>query len=311
MNDGIYYPFDPARFEKYQQGMRRLIEHVRATGASLTLLTPSVFDAQPVRAVAKPAGEAKYSWMAPFAGYDSVLERYSQWLVTLREPTLPVLDLHSTMRTYFDAVRRDDPQYQLCGDGVHFGPSGHWLVAEQILAAWHSPAEVGGFTLDLEKARALGGKIDQRDPQTVHWISRLPMPMDPRWDSHLVATEQIADRWNRYRLAAVGLSQPRYEIFEGDQLLGTVAREELVAGVDLTKFAKLSTVRRSQQLLPLVIQRQESLSLAWLNDVGFKRPGTPAGLPLEEAKKKAAELEAKIRKLAQPTEIVLTIRPAR
>ena len=59
MNDGIYYPFDPARFEKYQQGMRRLIEHVRATGASLTLLTPSVFDAQPVshRGQARGRGE--------------------------------------------------------------------------------------------------------------------------------------------------------------------------------------------------------------------------------------------------------------
>ena len=119
--------------------------------------------------MAKPAGEAKYSWMVPFAGYDTVLERYSAWLVTQRGPNLPVLDLHSAMRAYFDAVRGDDPQYQLCGDGVHFGPSGHWLVAEQILWPgtlrpklvdsrwiWRRPAPWAGKSINTIHKRSIG-----------------------------------------------------------------------------------------------------------------------------------------------------------
>ncbi len=41
--------------------------------------------------------------------------------------------------------------------------------------------------------------------------------------------------------------------------------------------------------------RQRMLGLAWLTDVGHKRPDTPKGIPLDEAKKKAAETEKDIR----------------
>lgn len=49
----------------------------------------------------------------------------------------------------------------------------------------------------------------------------------------------------------------------------------------------------------LVKERERILGLAWLTHVGHKRPDTPKGLPLEEAKKKAAELEEKIRQLSK------------
>ena len=50
MNDGIYYPFTQARFEKYQDGMRRLRERAAAVGAKVlachaTCIRP---DADPV-----------------------------------------------------------------------------------------------------------------------------------------------------------------------------------------------------------------------------------------------------------------------
>jgi lysophospholipase L1-like esterase len=316
MNDGIYYPFDQARFDKYQQGMRKLIERVRASGAQLALMTPPVFDVRPVRAVAKPAGESKYSWMAPFDEYDTVLQRYSDWLLTLNEPALPVLDLHEAMRSYLDAVRQSDPKYQLSGDGVHFGPTGHWLVAEQILKSWHFHTRAEGLFVKFtgDERHAADGKVliasDKDSSMTVKWTPRMPMPIDPRWDQQLIARDQTGD-WNSFRLTVTDLSERHYDVLEGEHLLGTPSREELGNGVNLLQFNKLSTVQRSQELLKLVIQRQEILSLAWLNAVGFKRPGTPAGLPLEEARQKASELEAKIRKLAHPTEIALTIRPAR
>lgn len=57
---------------------------------------------------------------------------------------------------------------------------------------------------------------------------------------------------------------------------------------------------RFAELLKLVSQRQRLLGLAWLTEVGHKRPDTPKGLPLVEAQKKAAALETRIRELARP-----------
>jgi lysophospholipase L1-like esterase len=48
-------------------------------------------------------------------------------------------------------------------------------------------------------------------------------------------------------------------------------------------------------LLKLVTARQQLLHRAWVSSVGHQRPGVAAGLPLEEARSKAAEMDQKIR----------------
>ncbi len=53
------------------------------------------------------------------------------------------------------------------------------------------------------------------------------------------------------------------------------------------------------ELLRLVSQRTRLLHDAWLSEVGHKRPGVKAGLPIPEATEKAKALEAKIDDLIQ------------
>jgi lysophospholipase L1-like esterase len=60
MNDGIYYPFDPQRFAKYQEGLRWTRDAVRKAGAKFWVVTPPPFDAQPVAKSTLPAGRAEY-----------------------------------------------------------------------------------------------------------------------------------------------------------------------------------------------------------------------------------------------------------
>jgi lysophospholipase L1-like esterase len=55
------------------------------------------------------------------------------------------------------------------------------------------------------------------------------------------------------------------------------------------------------EVLKLVQRKQRLLKDAWLTATGHKRPGMKRGLPLEEADKQAAELEAEIRKRLTPT----------
>lgn len=59
-------------------------------------------------------------------------------------------------------------------------------------------------------------------------------------------------------------------------------------GIELVKDAELNK---------LVSQREQILRFAWLSHAGHKRPGVKKGLPMEEAKKKVAEIEAKIRRV--------------
>jgi lysophospholipase L1-like esterase len=134
MNDGIYHPFSRERFEKYQDGIRRLRERAAAIGAKVVHVTPPVFDPEPIRSRTLPAGLAEYR--QPYEGYDEVLDRYSEWLLDQKSTGWDVVDVHGTMKRYLAEARRRDPGDRLADDGVHVNATGHWLIAREILRHW-------------------------------------------------------------------------------------------------------------------------------------------------------------------------------
>ncbi len=72
---------------------------------------------------------------------------------------------------------------------------------------------------------------------------------------------------------------------------GLLARAILAAwGYDADK-------KLDPRLLEIVGRRQPLLRDAWLTHIGHKRPGTKQGVPLDEARAQAAELERKIQEL--------------
>ena len=137
MNDGIYCPFDKNRFEAFQKGMMRLREKAAASGAKVIHLTPPVFDPVPLRGKTLPAGLPEYR--SPYEGYNEVLDRYSAWLIGQRGEGWEVVDIHEPMNRFLAERRRDDPKFQLAGDGVHANPQGHWLIAREILRQLAAP----------------------------------------------------------------------------------------------------------------------------------------------------------------------------
>jgi lysophospholipase L1-like esterase len=313
MNDGIYYPFSEKRFKKYQDGMRDVIERVKKAGAKVIVVTPPPFDPAPIKDKLLPKTADKFSWMRPYEGYDDVLQRYSDWLLTLRDKGVIVADAHGAILHYLAEVRETDPKYSLSGDGVHVNPSGHWLIAQAILQAWDAPANVDAAVIDAMTGKATAGDVSEVSVADgglrFTWRTRLPMPSDPAWNEHLAKTEKIADRFNRYRLTVKDAPHEKYELQEGERKLAEVNRDELAAGLDLTRYKELSTNIRAAELGKLVAEREQMLALAWLTDVGYKRPDTPKGVPLADAMKQAAMLEAKIRKLAEPSKVILRLVP--
>jgi lysophospholipase L1-like esterase len=303
MNDGIYYPFSEDRFKRYQNGMRDVIERVRKAGAKVVVVTPPPFDPAPIRDKLLPKTADKFSWMRPYEGYDDVLQRYSDWLLTLRDESVIVADAHGTILHHLAEVRKTDPKYVLSGDGVHVNPTGHWLIARAILQAWNAPVDGDAAVIDAKTGKATAGDVSDLSTDggglRFTWKTRLPMPADAAWDGRL----------NRFRLTVKDAPGEKYDLREGDKKLAEMNREELAAGLDLTRYKELSTNIRAAQLGKLVAEREQLLALAWLTDVGHKRPDTPKGIPLADAQKLAAELEAKIRELAEPTKIMLRLVP--
>jgi lysophospholipase L1-like esterase len=147
MNDGIYHPFSEARFDRFRQGMELLRDRAAKAGAEVLHVTPPVLDPVPIRGKTLPGGLAEYR--QPYAGYDEVLDRYSEWLLAQRGRGWDVVDVHGPMKRYLASGRRRDPGFRLAADGVHLGGEGHWLMAREILSHWGIPAG------DLGEARAI------------------------------------------------------------------------------------------------------------------------------------------------------------
>jgi len=123
MNDGIYLPFNEARFQKFKDGIIWLHDQVTATGAILIHVTPPTFD------------EVK----GGHPGYSNTLDRYANWLMTQRAAGWDVVDIHTPMSRYLAQRRQRDPDYFLADDGVHCNDTGHWLMAKEILLHLGAP----------------------------------------------------------------------------------------------------------------------------------------------------------------------------
>ena len=138
MNDGIYHPFNQQRFEKYQKGIRLLIEKVKKTGADLVLMTPPPFDPQPLREKGKlkAAGEKEYSWNTIYENYDTeVIAKYGKWILEQRHLVDGVIDLRPDILRYTSQKRETDSTFTLSNDGVHLNAEGHRVMAKTILTA--------------------------------------------------------------------------------------------------------------------------------------------------------------------------------
>lgn len=137
MNDGIYYPFGDERFAAFKNGMIKLREKATAAGAKVIHMTPPTFDAVPIKANTLPAGRDEYR--QPYVGYNEVLDRYSEWLVSQRAQGWQVVDIHAPMNGYLASRRADDARFRLAGDGVHASAQGHWLIAREFLRSLGVP----------------------------------------------------------------------------------------------------------------------------------------------------------------------------
>ena len=131
MNDGIYLPLSDERFAAFQTGMMSVREQIAAANAKIIHVTPPVFDPVPIQNKVSAEGNAGFS--GPFAGYNAVLDRYSEWLVSQRIAGWDVADLHTSMNHWLAERRQAETNFVFAKDGVHPNADGHWVMAKAIL----------------------------------------------------------------------------------------------------------------------------------------------------------------------------------
>lgn len=131
MNDGIYQPLDDARLKAFEDGMKSVHEQIATNGVKIIHLTPPVFDPAPIREKLSTNGVAGVGH--PYAGYNQVLDHFSDWLMSQRAAGWEVADLHGPMNRWLTEQRRRDPNFNYTKDGVHPDAKGHWVMAKQIL----------------------------------------------------------------------------------------------------------------------------------------------------------------------------------
>jgi len=121
------------------------------------------------------------------------------------------------------------------------------------------------------------------------WIMTLADSADMVIDVHGPLTEFLAEQRQQ---------DPTYHV-ASDGVHMNEAGHQAMAQAILKAWGIESWKEPVAELRKLVKQREHVLHDAWLTYVGHKRPGVKDGLPLEDAKAKAKELEAKILPLVQ------------
>ena len=132
MNDGIYHPQSPERFQAYKDGYDLLISKAKAAGVKqVVLLTPPPYDSVPIRKKTIEKGE--FGYKTPYVNYNDVLSDYAKYLLSMNKSDVAVVDLNSALVNYVNEKRKSAPQFTLSRDGIHPGSEGHLLMAQIVL----------------------------------------------------------------------------------------------------------------------------------------------------------------------------------
>lgn len=318
MNDGNYHPFEEPRYAKYQAGIHRLIERIRAipTVRLITLVTPPPYDPYR-RGVGDPQAKS-FGYKFAAIDYDQTLERYSAFLRTLGKPDLLVADAHLLSNEHLRRRRSTQVSFHLAPDAVHPNATGHWLLSQAILTAWNAPGRLSALNLDARTKTPSPGVADQAlDSETgvfsFFWDAPIPLPFDPACDPESLRLENVQQRFNANTLTVTGLERKSYRLRvertgEPPIELGTFSREQWAEGVDLPSPV-LPTQEQGKRLLGLVQSRRRQIYTRWRSALGKTQGANVTADAINQAEKEVAPTLDEIRQLSNPLRLKINLAP--
>jgi len=238
MNDGQYTRFKQSSYDAYADGLTLLVDRLtkEIPGVRLTLLSPTFYD--------ENAPGSRH-----FHGYNTVMLKFRDFVKTLGgKRSILAVDLNAPLAQATHAGRRYDPRFTLVPDGIHPNEAGQAIMAAAILKAWHAQAEPTEITLD--------------PAAPVSVTTPLPWPL-PDKAGPAFAVSPLLGALDGFRVRASDLKSDDYDLLVDGQPVGTVTRQELAAGADLTRLPGLPQNRQADRVRALVQSRLDAWRHLW------------------------------------------------
>jgi lysophospholipase L1-like esterase len=242
MNDGGYVPFDAKIDAAFRTGYQSLIDALRkaAPNAALTLIRPSPYD--------------EVTHGTDFPGYSATIAHNAQdvsdeaaQLQSTMKDRLLLADFYQPVVDALDRGNRQSTELApfIIPDRIHPGDAGHWIMAAELLSAWHVNPLVGRVFLNAEKASitsAENTKVEslRGTSEGLQWIQTdqsLPLPLDPGepMTKFLLGISDIA-RLDQQIVRVDSLQPGNYELEIDGKAVGIFSQDELGHGVNIALY---------------------------------------------------------------------------
>jgi lysophospholipase L1-like esterase len=228
MNDGGYRAFDEGIGKRYADPMRKIVETLKAAGATVVVGSPGAVDTK--------------TWRGPADVYNDNLAHLRDIARDLAKAEgMPFANLHDALIEVMKKAKAaygDD--YHVCGgDGVHPSANGQLVMAYAFLKALGASGDLGTITVDGAKASATGGhKVLAAADGTVDLEStQYPFcffgdPKSPDSTRSILPYLPFNQDLNRLTLVVKGLKGDRAKVTWGKESK-TFSKDDLAKGVNL------------------------------------------------------------------------------
>jgi hypothetical protein len=222
--------------------MRKLAEGLKASGARLIFVTPSIFDQTAVFPGAADPGLVGPDAVGVNTGLGEMANRVRDMA---REFGALVVDFHAPMTRINAEQQKSETAFTLVGkDRVHPGPVGHLVMAYLFLKAQGVPKYVSRVAIDTaggKAAEATNGKLEDlkadRGSASFTFTSHaLPYPTDASARPALKLVP-LMDEMNQETVQVAGLKPGSYELLIDGAAIKAFTAEELAAGVNVADSA--------------------------------------------------------------------------
>ncbi|MBN2413246.1 SGNH/GDSL hydrolase family protein [candidate division KSB1 bacterium] len=310
MNDGIYSPLSEDRFKAFQDGILKLINKVKETGAQLYLLTPPPYDPVPVSEKVVDENAPVFGYATPFKNYDQVLKTYGEWIMGLQIPDVIIINIHKRMSGFITENRKTDPEFYLARDGVHPGPVGHWLMAQAILEQWGETPVMEICEINAKKLNSPQGDVqdikNENGEISFSWKTPVSVLLFANDTSELLG---LNNTLIGQKLLVKKLKESDYKLFEREREIASLTGKQLEDGIDLSAYLGLSVNKRGVELLNTVRQKRRIYDSSLLKDIGHLKPTTTSPMAREKAEEEVKKLRLVIKETAYPVAVRLRLVP--
>ena len=234
MNDGSYRAYEPRIGKAYEDGMRLIIDRMKAAGATVVVGSPGVVDSA--------------TWNRNNPNFDQVYNENLGKLGAIakslaEENKFPHANVFDAMMSAMVSAKADhgDDYPVAGGDGVHPGPNGHLIMAYAFLKAMGLNGDLGTITVDMKTGKAtatgghrvLGGKSGAFDIES----TRYPFcfsgnEKDPNGTVSILQHFPFNQDLNRFTLVVTNLESDSANVTFGEATK-KFSRQQLANGINL------------------------------------------------------------------------------